>query len=385
MLIINNLWWENFFNVPNLRFKEFFKEYSFIHLKDATSLITKGTTPHEFSDTGINFIKIDSLKGTTIDNKKVDYISSEVHEGFLKRSILKENDILLAIAGATVGKHAIVRAENLPANTNQALAIIRLNETVLPDYLLTVFDTDLIPNYVKNICTASAQPNLNLAQVGELFFGYPEIKEQEKVDKFIGLIDQRIVTQNKIIEDYKTYKNRILHIIYNSLESVKQIKLNDICSITTGKLDANAMNPNGKYKFFTCAKEDYYIDTYSFDGESLIISGNGEVGLIKYFNGKFDAYQRTYVLQNFKINPLYVKFALEIELPKKIHKEKNIGAMPYIVLSTLSNIMINIPSNETIEKIAKLVTSIDEKIAIEEKILNDYVSQKKYLLYNMFI
>lgn len=231
----------------------------------------------------------------------------------------------------------------------------------------------------------SGVPSLSASTIESLKVSVPDIEEQIKIANFMSKIDERIETQSKIIEDYKTYKNRILHTIYNSLESVKRIKLSDICSIATGKLDANAMNPNGKYKFYTCAKEDYYIDTYSFDGESLIISGNGEVGLIKYFNGKFDAYQRTYVLQNFKVNPLYIKFVLEIELPRKIHKEKNVGAMPYIVLSTLSNIMINITSNETIESIAKLVTSIDKKIAIEEKILNDYVFQKKYLLQNMFI
>lgn len=214
---------------------------------------------------------------------------------------------------------------------------------------------------------------------------YPEIIEQHKIGLFFKKIDERISLQNKIIKEYKSYRNRILHTIYNNLNDYEYLSLNQVCNITTGKLDANAMNPNGKYKFFTCAKEDYYIDTYSFDGESLIISGNGEVGLIKYFVGKFDAYQRTYVLQNFTKNPLYIKVALEIELPKKLHREKNVGAMPYIVLSTLSDIKIKIPNKELVSNIALIVTSLDKKIAIEEQILNDYLSQKKHLLANMFI
>lgn len=75
----------------------FTRQQKSLHRFDASSLITKGTTPHEFTDSGINFIKMDSLKGTTIDNTKVGYISSEVHEGYLKRSILKENDIFVFV------------------------------------------------------------------------------------------------------------------------------------------------------------------------------------------------------------------------------------------------------------------------------------------------
>lgn len=227
--------------------------------------------------------------------------------------------------------------------------------------------------------------SINPSNFKEMFVGIPSVEEQRDIVNLLSKIDKRISTQNKIIKEYKSYRNRILHTIYNNLNDYEYLSLNQVCNITTGKLDANAMNPNGKYKFFTCAKEDYYIDTYSFDGESLIISGNGEVGLIKYFVGKFDAYQRTYVLQNFTKNPLYIKVALEIELPKKLHREKNVGAMPYIVLSTLSDIKIKIPNKELVSNIALIVTSLDKKIAIEEQILNDYLSQKKHLLANMFI
>lgn len=286
---------------------------------------------------------------------------------------------------------AVKRLDKYPNGALSSLYIcFRVFENKInSDFLTHYFETSKWHKGIINIAGEGARNhgllNMSVDDYFDTTHFIPSLPEQNKISELLNKIVDRINTQSKIIEDYITYKNRILHTIYNSIESDIRIELNAICSITTGKLDANAMNPKGKYKFFTCAKEDYYIDTYSFDGESLVISGNGEVGLIKYFNGKFDAYQRTYVLQNFIINPLYVKFALEIELPKKIYKEKNVGAMPYIVLSTLSNIAINIPSNESIEKIAKLVISIDKKIAIEEKILNDYIYQKKYLLSNMFI
>lgn len=267
--------------------------------------------------------------------------------------------------------------------------VFRPTDKVNSDYLTHYFETSKWHKGISDIAGEGARNHGLLNIAVEDYFAtqhyLPSLPEQKKIANFLNLITKRIEVQNKIIKEYKSYRNRILHTIYNDLNDFDYISLNQLCSITTGKLDANAMNPNGKYKFFTCAKEDYYIDKYSFEGESLIISGNGEVGLIKYFNGKFDAYQRTYVLQNFIKNPLYIKFALEIELPKKLHREKNVGAMPYIVLSTLTGIKVKIPNKELISKITLIVTSLDKKIAIEEQILNDYLLQKKYLLANMFI
>ena len=77
-------------------------------------------------------------------------------------------------------------------------------------------------------------------------------------------------------------------------------KLGNICKIQTGKLDANAKVENGEYPFFTCDSQPYRIDTFAFDEEAILISGNGSlVGHINYYKGKFNAYQRTYVLTGF--------------------------------------------------------------------------------------
>ena len=373
------------FYVPNLRFSEFTDSW----LKrrfDEIADFYKGTgiSKDQLSLEGNECILYGELY-TTYKTETIDEIKSKTNIDTKGLFFGKKNDVIIPASGETpidIATSCCVCKDNILFGGD--LNIIRLktdNGSFISCQLNGKRKID-----IAKIAQGASIVHLHNDDLKKIYLYTPiDLKEQTKIVELFTLIDKRIRSQSKIIEDYKTYKNRILHTIYNSLESDNRIKLNDICSITTGKLDANEMNPNGKYKFFTCAREDYYINTYSFEGESLIISGNGEVGLIKYFNGKFDAYQRTYVLQNFTINPLYVKFALEIELPKKIYKEKNVGAMPYIVLSTLSNIMINIPYKETIEKIAKLVTSIDKKIAIEEKILNDYISQKKYLLSNMFI
>ena len=168
--------------------------------------------------------------------------------------------------------------------------------------------------------------------------------------------------------------------------SVRPIFLGNICSITTGKLDANAMVENGKYPFFTCAEEVFNIDNYAFDTEALLISGNGaNLGYIHYYNGKFNAYQRTYVLDKFTIDINYIRLYLETFLKNRIEQEKNIGNTPYIVLGTLSKMKIKVPNILTQQKIVKALTSFKNKLSNERLALKKYEEQKKYLLSNLFI
>ena len=82
----------------------------------------------------------------------------------------------------------------------------------------------------------------------------------------------------------------------------------DICKISTGKWDANHAQENGKYRFYTCASKHAYSDTKRFSGECLIVPGNGDIGAVYYFDGDFDAYQRTYVLDNIKIYAQYLYY-----------------------------------------------------------------------------
>ena len=162
--------------------------------------------------------------------------------------------------------------------------------------------------------------------------------------------------------------------------------LGNICEITTGKLDANAMVENGQYRFYTCAKEYYRINEYAFDTEALLISGNGaHVGYVHYYKGKFNAYQRTYVLDKFSENIEYIKYYLDKNLKKRILACKNEGNTPYIVLSTLKDMNIMIPSKEEQIKIAKFMNDIYLKIEKEQEKLDSLNEYKKGLLQQMFV
>ncbi len=159
------------------------------------------------------------------------------------------------------------------------------------------------------------------------------------------------------------------------------VDLGSLCSITTGKLNANAMVENGKYKFFTCAKEPYMINEYKFDTEALLISGNGaNVGYIHYYKGKFNAYQRTYVLDKFHSDIHFIKYILQRNLKKRIDKEKNVGNTPYITLDTITEMKISLPPLEEQKKIADILSTVDKKIAFVEENINITKELKKGLM-----
>ena len=166
-------------------------------LSELSELITKGTTPstygYKFTETGINYIKSDSTSYDGILDESVFVkISNEAHEK-LKRSQLKENDILFSIAGAYLGKSGVVRESHLPANTNQANAIIRINqELVLSDYISLALRSPKLIHYVNASTGQSAQPNLNLTDLGNLEFKIPPLPEQKAIANILSAIDDKI-------------------------------------------------------------------------------------------------------------------------------------------------------------------------------------------------
>ena len=215
----------------------------------------------------------------------------------------------------------------------------------------------------------------------------PTLPEQQKIAKLLSLLDDRIDTQNKIIEKLQSLiKGIAQHCIKESTSGNTYVKLGDICQITTGKLDANAQVDNGIYPFFTCAEQPFKIDSFAFDTEALLISGNGaNLGYINYYKGKFNAYQRTYVLDLFSENIQYIKWALKVLLPKRIAIEKSSSNTPYIVLSTLTDLRLPIPCKSKLSFIANLMQSLERKLSNQIAQYDSYNYLKQYLLRQMFI
>jgi type I restriction enzyme S subunit len=178
-------------------------------LSEVSELITKGTTPstygYKFIDEGVNYMKSDSTSyDGKLDSSVFVKISEEAHEK-LKRSQLQEDDILFSIAGAYLGKSGMVKKEHLPANTNQANAIIRVDEKIaLPKFINLLLRNPTLIHYVNASSGQSAQPNLNLTDLGNLELNIPDLKEQTQIANILSAIDDKIennLATNKTLED----------------------------------------------------------------------------------------------------------------------------------------------------------------------------------------
>jgi len=149
-------------------------------------------------------------------------------------------------------------------------------------------------------------------------------------------------------------------------DGVEYKNLKEICgTITTGKLNANAMVENGKYAFFTCDATPFRTDSYAFDTEAILVSGNGsQVGHINYYKGKFNAYQRTYVLSDFNYADVkYLLHYLKGYLRDYIMVHSKKGSVPYITLPMLQNFKIPIPPLPVQQEIVRILDNFTELIA----------------------
>ena len=182
---------EKLFEIPDT--------WQWIKIGEIASLITKGTTPRggniSYLDAGIGFLRAENVAGfDQLDKDNLKYIDEETHTGFLKRSILEANDILITIAG-TLGRTAIVREEDLPLNANQAVSMIRLAD---PDainltYVVYALNSPEIQRYLTKQKKVTAIPNLTLEIIENCLLPLPPLAEQKrivaKVEELLQYVD----------------------------------------------------------------------------------------------------------------------------------------------------------------------------------------------------
>ena len=135
-----------------------------------------------------------------------------------------------------------------------------------------------------------------------------------------------------------------------------KVKLGELTKIKTGKLDANASSPDGEYPFFTCSREPLRISNYSYDCECVLVAGNGDLN-VKYYNGKFDAYQRTYIIEDNGSNRLYMPY-LYFFMDGYIEELRKLsigGVIKYIKLGNLTDAMIELPDLDTQKNVVNVL------------------------------
>ena len=163
-------------------------------------------------------------------------------------------------------------------------------------------------------------------------------------------------------------------------------KLGEIINVRTGKLDANASSEDGQYPFFTCSREPLRISSYSYECECVLVAGNGDLN-VKYYNGKFDAYQRTYIITlkegitETSVPYLYKFFTSYIE----VLRQRSIGGIiKYIKLGDITNAILPLPPLSMQENIVSELDKINELIRLKKEQLKDYDNLAQSIFYEMF-
>jgi type I restriction enzyme, S subunit len=162
------------------------------------------------------------------------------------------------------------------------------------------------------------------------------------------------------------------------------IRMTEICSMTTGKLDSNAAVKDGEYPFFTCAQETFQINTYAFDTEAVLLGGNNANGIfpLKYYSGKFNAYQRTYILETRDSNVLLTRYLYYALMPALGHfRNASIGAATqYLTKPILDNFRIRLLDISTQRKIVSIISAYDDLIENNRRRI-ELLEQSARLLY----
>ena len=165
----------------------------------------------------------------------------------------------------------------------------------------------------------------------------------------------------------------------------KEVKLGECCTITTGHKDVNIAVEDGQYSFYTCSHDVYKANSYSFDTEAILIAGNGDVGNLHYHKGKFEAYQRTYVLYDFKIDVQFILQNLSWNLISYLRQGIVGTSIPYIVKGRLMDYPIPIPFNPAEQqKIAECLSELDNLITAQDQKVDALKEKKKGLMQQLF-
>ena len=384
-------------NVPNLRFPEFTGEWKRTKISDLLEFFSTNSLSWEQLDyengkiRNLHYGLIHKGLPTMVDLSKetLPFVKGEAPRNY---TICKDGDV--AFADASEDTNDVAKAIEF-INCNNEDVICGLHsihgrdktKSTIVGYKGYAFASFAFHKQIRRITQGTKIYSISTKNFNETYVGVPSIEEQTKIARLLFLIDERISTPNKIIDKLESLIKGIGNTLLNDSNiDGRLVKLADICHISTGKLDANAMVKEGEYPFFTCAEKPFRINDYAFDTEALLVSGNGaNLGYINYYKGQFNAYQRTYVLDEFTENDQFVRIALKVFLPKRIAIEKSTSNTPYIVLSTLSEMRLFIP-NEIIQKdVVKLTINLETKLSLQESLLVHYKKTKHYLLQQMFI
>lgn len=379
---------ENDFNLSFDRYKtsatQLSSHYPMVKLGDLCEYV-RGITyskNDEVEENGIVVLRANNIDiSNNFNYNDLKRINSQLADKNRKCRLIANDILICASSGSLfhVGKVAF-NVEDTNYYFGGFMAVIRIADynKIVPLFLHHQFKDNKFKQYLSNIISGANINNLKADFIYNYQIPLPPIEIQQKIVAEIEQY-QKVIDGAKLIVD--NYKPKI-----NINPEWQTAKLSEIADITTGKLNANQAVETGEYPFFTCSKDIFRIDKYAFDTEALILSGNNANGVfdVKHYKGKFNAYQRTYVITIKNENVIkYRYFHYQLNMHLDLLMRQSIGSMTrYLTLPTIQNLDIIIPPLEEQQKIVaeleherKLVDNAKQLIDIMQNKINFTISQ----------
>lgn len=371
-------------NVPHLRFPEFSGEWKKCIIQDYGEVITGNTPPTnnaEYYNNGSYLWASPADLGT---GKKINDTKTKLSEsGFKKTRIIPKGSILVTCIGSTIGKIGMA-VETM--SSNQQINSIIVNEKSNNDFVYYAISR-AFPRYLSEV-GVQAVPILSKSNFEKLPNYTTSIEEQDKTGYFLNLLDERIATQNKIIEDLKKLKSAISERLFKSVKGFT-VLLSDLCDIVKGKqINGENLSDSGNYYVMNGGTEPSgYYDNYNVEASTISISeGGNSCGYVQFNTSPFWSGGHCYSIQNIadKVDNMYLYHYLKSN-EDAIMKLRIGSGLPNIQKKDLAMFKIIVPKIEWQIKISTFLSSLERKAEIEERIQNVMQKQKLYLLQQMFI
>ena len=371
-------------NVPHLRFPEFEGEWEKCKLGDKCDLLCG------YAFDGKNIVEqgtyllmrgINITEGIIRHSSELDrYYTGSVNN--LAKYKLTTGDLVIGMDGSKVGRNSAI--VSLTENGSYLVQrVCRIKSCIGNDFILQLVNNHKFHKYVDMVKTSSAIPHISLKDIQNFPIAVPSIqKEADKISRLFHLLDERIATQNKIIEKMQTLIKGIAHKV--SKQGKPNIRLSECLLCTSSTLQESAVAEVGAYPVYGANGIVGYLDTYNTTSEAIYIIKDGSgVGAVSCVKGKCSATGTLNILQTkegFSLRYLY--FILKVF---SFEPYKTGMAIPHIYFKDYGKAKIYCPSNQLQCKYADLLSKIEQKATAEQKILDNLCSQKQYLLCQMFI
>ena len=376
-------------NVPPLRFPEFSGEWKMCTIGELITKVGSGVTPRGgeavYKTEGHPFVRSQNVGLGNLLLDDIAFIDEETHLR-QKNTELQFNDVLLNITGASIGRSALVDKQRVGGNVNQHVCIIRTKENLVPSFICSFLLSNYGQRQIDSFQAGGNRQGLNFEQIKSIKITIPSKDEQIKIAKLLRAIDERIATQNKIIEKLQSLikglrvccmqRNGSNNVYLSEIAQIYQPQTISSAELTEdGFLVYGANGIIGKYK------------DYNHKTEQICITCRGNTcGMVNYTKPMSWITGNAMVINTDKYqDKVYKKYLYHYLSAYNFNSIISGSGQPQIVRTPLEKLKITLPTISEQKQKAMILDKVQDKIEINHNILNLYILQKQYLLRQMFI